>query len=108
MKQPSIGFPVSGSLATENHKTAEIPRNSNALVFSGGVDQALVVRKPNSPPQPSPPFEIRRRYEPDTAALDALVDLLRLLLIEAPDGIPNPSIAAQVSPAPIDLRCDAP
>jgi len=104
MSRPRPSFPVSCSQGIGNRETAANLLAENDLQSPDGIGQQNASEKPKSGRSglsakspsvgsPAPLLKVDRVFQPQAAALDALVDVLHLLLMDGPEYPNSPSSA---------------
>ena len=84
MRRREANFPISYTQGTGNQEIKDISLIPRDFEFPGAADQNDAVRKLKSSPRVALPFEVQRCYQPADLPLDALAEVLRLLLEEKP------------------------
>jgi hypothetical protein len=108
MSLARLSFPVSGSQGIGDRETAANLLAENDLQSPNGIGQQTASQKPKSGPSglsakhpsagpPAPLLKVVRVFQPQAAALDALAEVLHLLLVE---GSESPNSHSPADPEP--------
>lgn len=100
MRYRGANFPISYTQGTGNQEINGISLISNDLEFPGAASEKGAIRKLKSGSAGAPQFEVRRCYQPADLPLDALADVLSLLLEENPKPASSTADTSTCFPAP--------